>query len=99
MPKMISVARIDTSKNAEPAEGMAAHNDALGQYASNLAFAFALRAAALLRGFTARLSAPADPDDARARRDFVREMTARNPDAFSSDLDVQAMMQHYPGQF
>lgn len=57
------------------------------------------RAAALLRGLAARLSAPVDPDDARARRDFVLEMIARNPDAFSSDLDVQVMMQHYPGQF
>ena len=61
--------------------------------------AFALRHAALLRGLATRMSAPADPDDARARRDFVREMTARNPDAFSSDLDVQAMMLHYPGHF
>lgn len=59
----------------------------------------ALRPAALLRSLATRLSAPADPDDARARRDFVREMTTRNPDAFSSDLDVQAMMQHYPGHF
>jgi hypothetical protein len=50
------------------------------------------RAGALLRGLAARLSAPAGPDDARARRDFVLEMTARNPGAFSSDLDVQAMM-------
>ncbi|WP_439154615.1 hypothetical protein [Yoonia sp.] len=94
MPKMISVARIDTSKNADPAGGMTAYNDAFGQYGTNLAFA--LRPAALLRGLATRLSAPADPDDARACRDFVMEMTARNPDAFSSDLDVQAMMQHYP---
>lgn len=57
------------------------------------------RTAALLRGLATRLSEPVDPDDARARRDFVRAMTARNPDAFSSDLDVQAMMQHYPGHF
>jgi hypothetical protein len=57
------------------------------------------RAAALLRGLAARLSMPVDPDDARARRDFVLTVTARNPDAFSSDLDVQAMMQHYPEHF
>lgn len=57
------------------------------------------RAAALLRGLAARLSVPVDPDDARTRRDFVREMTARNPDAFSGDLDVQAVMLHYSGQF
>jgi hypothetical protein len=56
------------------------------------------RAAALLGGLAARLSAPVDPDDARARLHFVLEMTARNPDAFSSDLDVHAMMQHYPGR-
>lgn len=36
MPKMISVARIDTSRNADPARGMAAHNDAFGQYATML---------------------------------------------------------------
>ena len=71
---------------------------------TNLVFALrpaaSLRCAdALLRGLAARLSAPVDPDDARARRDFVQEMTARNPDSFSSDLDVQAMMQHYPERF
>ena len=61
--------------------------------------AFALRPAALLRGLSTRLSAPADPDDARGRQDFVREMSARNPDALSSDLDEQAMMLHNHGHF
>ena len=58
-----------------------------------------LRPAALLRDLAARLSAPVDAGDVRARRDFVLEMTARNPDAFSSDLDVLAMMLHDPGHF
>lgn len=71
---------------------------------TNLAFALRpaaslRRAAALLRSLATRMSAPADPDDARTRRDFVRETTARNPDAFSGDLDVQAVMLHYSGQF
>ena len=34
-----------------------------------------------------------------ARRDFVREMQERNPDAFSSDLDVQQMMALFPDKF
>ena len=71
---------------------------------TNIAFvlrpaALLRRAATLLRSLATGLSTPADPDDARARSDFVREMTVRNPEAFSSDLDVQAMMQHYPGHF
>ena len=55
--------------------------------------------AALLRGLAARLSAPADTGVARARRAFVLEMIAGKPDAFSSELDVQAMMQHHPEHF
>lgn len=35
------------------------------------------RAAALLRGLAARLSAPADPDDARARRSGRRARAPR----------------------
>lgn len=38
-------------------------------------------------------------DDARARRDFVNEMVGRNPDAFSSELDIQHMMHLFPGRF
>ncbi|SLN62969.1 hypothetical protein PEL8287_03453 [Roseovarius litorisediminis] len=35
----------------------------------------------------------------RNRRQFIHEMLNRNPDAFRSDLDVQSMLQTYPGQF
>lgn len=35
----------------------------------------------------------------RNRREFIQEMLNRNPEAFRSDLDVQSMMQMYPGQF
>ena len=55
---------------------------------------------ASLRRVAARL-VPAEPnaEEARARRAFVHDAMSRNPDTFASDLDVQAMMQHYPGQF
>lgn len=59
-------------------------------------------AAGLLFRFAARLTPTlphAAPEETRARRAFVLEMTTRNPDTFSSGHDVQAMMQHYPGQF
>jgi hypothetical protein len=46
-----------------------------------------------------RVAAPEAPEDARARRAFVQEMLSRNPGAFSSELDVQFMMQHYAGSF
>ncbi|MDE4142610.1 hypothetical protein [Phaeobacter gallaeciensis] len=39
------------------------------------------------------------PDDARARREFIREIVFRNPDAFSSDADVQSMMAMYLDRF
>lgn len=39
------------------------------------------------------------PDETRARRDFIREMLDRHPGAMTSDTDVQAMMQVYPGRF
>lgn len=38
-------------------------------------------------------------DDAVARRDFLREVLEQNPNAFQSDLDVQAMMHMFPGRF
>lgn len=38
-------------------------------------------------------------DQTRARRDFLREVITRNPDAFSSEADIQAMMSLYPGRF
>lgn len=39
------------------------------------------------------------PDELRAERDFINEMLDNNPDAFSSELDVQCMMHMYPGRF
>jgi hypothetical protein len=45
------------------------------------------------------ITSETSPDDARARREFVQVMLTRNPDAFSSDLDVQTIMQLYPGRF
>lgn len=42
---------------------------------------------------------PADPDEVRQRRDFVRDMIDANPDAFASEYDVQQMMSHFPGHF
>ena len=38
-------------------------------------------------------------EEERSRRDFVRDMILRSPEAFSSDLDVQGMMYMYPGRF
>lgn len=74
--------------------------DAADPVARRAAFA---DTAVQLRRLAARLvpaaTPHADPEETRARRAFVQDMTARNPAAFSSDLDVQAMMQHYPGQF
>ncbi len=40
-----------------------------------------------------------DAEDARSRRAFVEEMLDRNALAFSSELDVQAMMHVYPARF
>ena len=42
--------------------------------------------------FRPRAVAPPPEDDIRARRAFIDEMVSRNPHAFESDLDVQAMM-------
>jgi len=50
-----------------------------------------------LRIFIKRTEDVDTVEDSRMRREFVQEMLHRNPDAFSSDLDVQSMMQHYPG--
>lgn len=65
---------------------------------------FAHRSATLVQVLRAlflsrRATPPADPAEACARRAFLLEMADRNPDAFACDLDVQAMMQHYPGRF
>jgi hypothetical protein len=61
---------------------------------------FPVRLSALVqrafRRFDGRMEAPESPEDARARRAFVQEMLSCNPGAFSSELDVQSMRQHYP---
>lgn len=38
-------------------------------------------------------------EETRARRAFVTEMLDRNPEAFSSAEDVQAMMSCFPDRF
>lgn len=37
-------------------------------------------------------------EDTRNSRQFIQEMLHRNPDAFKGEVDVQSMMQMYPGQ-
>lgn len=37
-------------------------------------------------------------EDRQADRDLVSEVLWRNPEAFSSEMDVQLMMQMYSGQ-
>lgn len=39
------------------------------------------------------------PEDARSRQEFIQEMLDRNPDAFTSEADVQTMMQIFPQSF
>ena len=64
---------------------------------------FAVRPVALLKNlktlFTRRPASLSEPEDARNRRAFVQEMSTRNPEAFSSDYDMQSMMQHFPAHF
>ena len=43
--------------------------------------------------------ADVSPENARSRREFIRDMLTSNPDAFSSDLDVQGLMYLYSGRF
>lgn len=38
-------------------------------------------------------------DDTRERRDFIVEMLARNPDAFSTEQDVQGCMRLFSERF
>ena len=38
-------------------------------------------------------------EDSRAERDFILEMLDRNPDAFQSEMDVQAMAHFYRCKF
>ena len=45
-------------------------------------------------------TAPEDlQEDSRAERDFILEMLDRNPDAFQSEMDVQAMAHFYRCKF
>jgi hypothetical protein len=39
------------------------------------------------------------PEVAQARREFLREVLMRNPDGFSSELDLQDIMRFYSGRF
>jgi len=39
------------------------------------------------------------PERGPAERDFVNEVIWENPGAFSGDLDIQHMMQMFPGRF
>ncbi|WP_282021813.1 hypothetical protein [Ruegeria faecimaris] len=38
-------------------------------------------------------------NDLHAERDYINDVIWSNPDAFSSELDVQNMMNLYPGRF
>ena len=40
-----------------------------------------------------------DEDGLRNQRDFINEIITRNPNAFSSDLDVHNMMSLFPEKF
>ena len=53
----------------------------------------------LLRAAKALFADSDDHIDTAERRAFVQEMLDRNPDAFSSEYDVQSMMQHFPSHF
>jgi hypothetical protein len=44
-------------------------------------------------------AAPESPDEARNRREFIREMIFDNPGSFSNDYDIQYMMSHFPRHF
>ena len=46
-----------------------------------------------------KLQSEPSASDLRAERDFINEMVWNNPDAFSSELDVQNMLNCYPGRF
>ena len=46
-----------------------------------------------------RRETPVGPEDDCHRRQFIQDMLTRNPDAFSSELDVQHMMHCFPGRF
>lgn len=44
-------------------------------------------------------AADVSPEDTRARREFLLEVLSRNPDGFSSEMDLQGMMLFYGGRF
>jgi pyrrolidone-carboxylate peptidase len=44
----------------------------------------------------AEAEAQAAYDDRYSQREFIQEIMARNPDAFASDLDVEAFLQYCP---
>lgn len=44
----------------------------------------------------AEAAAQADYDDRYTQREFIQEIMARNPEAFASDLDVEAFLQYCP---
>ena len=44
-------------------------------------------------------AAPESADEARNRREFIREMIFDNPGSFSNDYDIQHLMSHFPRDF
>lgn len=42
---------------------------------------------------------PPSPEELKAERDYVQDMIARNPEAFTSDLDVLSMMHMFNRRF
>ncbi|MFC3616752.1 hypothetical protein ACFORG_23665 [Lutimaribacter marinistellae] len=53
----------------------------------------------LVRDRAHRLKSKSSFDDHRAERDFINDIIWSNPDAYSSELDVQNMLNLYPGKF
>ncbi len=51
------------------------------------------------RGFSENQKSRPKDNDLHSERDYINEVIWSNPDAFSSDLDVQNMMNLYPGRF
>ncbi|SFC85191.1 hypothetical protein [Tropicimonas isoalkanivorans] len=51
------------------------------------------------RNQSLRRTATPAPDAVRERRDFTEEMLAKNPDAFTSDLDLQSVALVFPERF
>ncbi len=51
------------------------------------------------RGFPEAWKPRPTADDFHAERDYINDVIWSNPDAFSSELDVQNMVSLYPGRF